>query len=173
MKESYAEGLATHSGPESCGVHRKVSVEALTGARAGRVLSRERRALRDADAVRRSGRHHRTHRYRKMHPGPARSETPETLRTRTGRSWVRPPPMERRDASGSPRTHADDERAQEVGQSYSTCEVPEQRRAIGGGGDGGKRTGQREPAPAKRAPDSAPAKRAQCAGAGTSGSNSG
>jgi hypothetical protein len=44
MKESYAEGLATHSGSESCGVLRKVSVEALTGVRAGRVLSRERRS---------------------------------------------------------------------------------------------------------------------------------
>jgi RNA-directed DNA polymerase len=78
MKESYVEGPATHSGPESCGVSRKGSVEALTGVRAGRVLSRERRSLRDADAVGRSGRHHRTHRYREMRPGPARSETPCT-----------------------------------------------------------------------------------------------
>jgi RNA-directed DNA polymerase len=78
MKESYAEGLATHSGPESCGVPREGSIEALTGVRAGRVLSRERRFLRDADAVGRSGRHHRTHRYREMRPGPARSETPCT-----------------------------------------------------------------------------------------------
>ena len=78
MRESYVEGLATHSGPESCGVPRKVSVEALTGVRAGRVLSRERRSLRDADAVRRSGRHHRAHRYREMRLGPARSETPCT-----------------------------------------------------------------------------------------------
>ena len=78
MKESYAEGLATHSGPESCGVSRKGSVEALTGVRAGWVLSRERRSLRDADAVGRNGRHHRTHRYREMRLGPARSETPCT-----------------------------------------------------------------------------------------------
>ena len=41
MKESHAERLATHSGPESCEVARKGSVEALTGVRAGRVLSRE------------------------------------------------------------------------------------------------------------------------------------
>src|SRR6516162_11333151 len=78
MKESYAERLATHSGPESCGVVRKGSVEALTGVSAGRVLSRERRSLRDADVVGRSGKHHRTHRYREMRPGPARSETPCT-----------------------------------------------------------------------------------------------
>jgi hypothetical protein len=31
--------------------------------------------------------------------------------------------------------------------------------------------GQREPAPAKRAPDTEPGRRAQCAGAGTSGSS--
>jgi hypothetical protein len=78
MKESYAEGLATHGGPESCAVVRKGSVEALTGVRAGRVLSRERWSLRDADVVGRSGRHYRAHRYREMRPGPARSETPCT-----------------------------------------------------------------------------------------------
>ena len=32
--------------------------------------------------------------------------------------------MERRDASGSPRTHADDERVQEVGQSRNTVKSP-------------------------------------------------
>jgi hypothetical protein len=42
MKESYAKGLAAHSGPESCGVAREGVVEALTGVRAGRVFSRER-----------------------------------------------------------------------------------------------------------------------------------
>ncbi len=78
MKQSYAEGLATHSGPESCGATRKGSVEALTGVRAGWVFSRERNLLRDADAVRRSGRLHRARRYREMRSGPARSETPCT-----------------------------------------------------------------------------------------------
>jgi hypothetical protein len=78
MKESYAEGLATHGSLESCGALRKESVEALTGVRAGRVFSRERNLLRDADAVGVSGRPHWTHRYRKMRPGPARSETPCT-----------------------------------------------------------------------------------------------
>ena len=78
MKESYAEGIATHSGPESCGASCKGSVEALTGVRAGRVFSRERDFLRDADAVRRGGRQNRAHRYREMRPGPARSQTPCT-----------------------------------------------------------------------------------------------
>ena len=78
MKESYGEGLATHTDPESCGAVREDRVEALTGARAGRVFSRESTFLRDADAVRRSGKHHRAHRYREMRSGPARSETPCT-----------------------------------------------------------------------------------------------
>src|SRR6059036_594471 len=78
MKESYGEGLATHTGPESCGATRKGGVEALTGVRAGRVFSRERESLRDADAVRRSGRHHPAHRHREMRRSPARSETPCT-----------------------------------------------------------------------------------------------
>ena len=42
MKESYGEGLAIHTGPESCGVARKSGDEALTGEGAGRVFSRER-----------------------------------------------------------------------------------------------------------------------------------
>lgn len=75
MKESYGEGLATHTDPESCGGTCKGAVEALTGARAGQVFSRERRTLRGADAVRRSGRLHPAHRYREMRRDPARSET--------------------------------------------------------------------------------------------------
>ena len=78
MKESYVEGLATHSGPESCVAVREGRREALTGVRAGRVFSRERTSLRDADAVRRSGRSHPAHRYREVRPDPARSETPST-----------------------------------------------------------------------------------------------
>src|SRR6516162_11723974 len=78
MKESHGKGLATHSGPKSCGASRKGSVEALTGVRAGRVFSRERDKLRDADAVGGSGRRRRAHRYREMRSGPAWSETPCT-----------------------------------------------------------------------------------------------
>ncbi len=78
MKESYDEGLATHIGPESCGASRKGGVEALTGERMGRVYSRERISLRDADGVGECGRHHPRRRYRKAHRGPARSETPCT-----------------------------------------------------------------------------------------------
>jgi hypothetical protein len=56
MKKSHECEVATHIGPESCGVTRKGDVEALTGERAGRVFSRVRTFLRDADAVGESGR---------------------------------------------------------------------------------------------------------------------
>ena len=78
MKESHVEGLATHGGPESCGVSGNGRAEALTGERAGRVFSRVRQLLRDADAARRCGRLHRVHRYREVCQSPARSETPCT-----------------------------------------------------------------------------------------------
>jgi hypothetical protein len=93
MKKSYESGLATHIDPESCGVIRKGDVEALTGERAGRVFSRVRQLLRDADAVRRSGRPHRVHRYREVRQGPARSETPSTYgNTSRGNREIPGPP---------------------------------------------------------------------------------
>src|SRR6266446_4032769 len=51
MKESHGEGVATHTDPESCVTVREDGREALTGERAGRVFSRERTSLRDADAM--------------------------------------------------------------------------------------------------------------------------
>src|SRR5215468_9974735 len=78
MQTSYESGLATHIGPESCGAARKSGDEALTGERMGRVFSRVRTTLRDADAVGESGRPHRVHRYREVYLSPARSETPCT-----------------------------------------------------------------------------------------------
>ena len=41
MKEPYGEGVANHTGPESCGGGSNAAVEALTGVHAGQVLSRE------------------------------------------------------------------------------------------------------------------------------------
>jgi hypothetical protein len=83
MKVSYVEGRANHNGPESCGAAREGGVEALTGERTGRVLSREihallreRQVLRDADAVEEGGRQYRVHRHRQVHQDPARSQTP-------------------------------------------------------------------------------------------------
>src|SRR5262249_49229790 len=93
MQKSYECEIATHIGPESCGVTRKGGVEALTGERAGRVFSRVRNFLRDADAVRRSGRPHRVHRYREVCQSPARSETPCTYAdTSRGNREIPSPP---------------------------------------------------------------------------------
>src|SRR5436190_303352 len=106
MKKSYESGLATHIGPESCGAARKSGVEALTGERAGRVFSRVRNSLRDADAVGESGRQHLVHHIARCTRVPrgqrprARTETP---RAGTGRAYVYPPDVGRI-ASASPRT---------------------------------------------------------------------
>src|SRR5881397_1273913 len=85
MKESYVEGLASYGGPESC-VHIREGVgEALTGVRAGRVLSRvihaprrELRVVRGAEAVETCRRPHRSCRIGKAASDPARSQTPRT-----------------------------------------------------------------------------------------------
>ena len=62
MKESYSERLAIYTGPESRGVVRENNVEALTGESAGRVFGREILTLRNVDAFRVRGRHHRMRR---------------------------------------------------------------------------------------------------------------
>ncbi len=41
MKEPYVEGVATHDDPESCAFIREMPAKRWTGARAGRVSSRE------------------------------------------------------------------------------------------------------------------------------------
>ena len=93
MQKSYDCDVATHVGPESCGAVRKSSVEALTGERAGRVFSRVRESLRDADAVGVSGRLHRARRYREVCQSPARSETPCTyVGTSLGNREIPSPP---------------------------------------------------------------------------------
>ena len=82
MKESYGEGVASHTGPKSCVGVRKGEGEALTGVHTGPVLSREIVAplqgglLRGADAVEHSGRPHRKRRYGKAFADPARSLDP-------------------------------------------------------------------------------------------------
>ncbi len=92
MQESYGEGLAAHTGPESCTAARKGGREALTGERAGRVFSRERMCLRDADAVGGGGRPHLARRDRETRRSPARSETPcmsgDTSRENRESPWL-------------------------------------------------------------------------------------
>ncbi len=85
MKESYAESLASHGGPESCVHVRKGVGEALTGVRTGRVLSRVMHDpcckawdVRGAEAVETCRRPHRSCRHGEAAPDPARSETPCT-----------------------------------------------------------------------------------------------
>jgi hypothetical protein len=81
MQESYGEGVASHTGPESCGAARKGRGEALTGERAGRAIEPRKhdpvlgRVLQGADAVEVGGRLHGSHRQREMRHAPARSET--------------------------------------------------------------------------------------------------
>ena len=82
MREPYGEGVATHTGPESCAADREVRGEALTGVRTGWVLSREINApppgwrLWGADVVCQCGRQHPVDREREVRRGPTRSETP-------------------------------------------------------------------------------------------------
>jgi hypothetical protein len=82
MKVSYSEGVAIHTGSESCTFVGNGASEALTGARAGQVLSREieppsrkRWLLRGADAVELSGRQNWERRNRETLLDPARSKT--------------------------------------------------------------------------------------------------
>lgn len=111
MKVSYVEGLASYDGPESC-VHIREDVgEALTGGRAGRVLSREihaprrkARVVRGAEAVGESRRSHRRCRIGEAVADPARSETPCThASTLFGNREVPPPSAQRWEASDAER----------------------------------------------------------------------
>ena len=94
MKEPHIEGLATHDDPESCACAREDVCEALTGARAGRVLSLESDKFGSADVVHVSGRQHGGTRYASVRPTP-RGRRPlacaEPPGARTGRSTARPP----------------------------------------------------------------------------------
>ena len=74
MKELYAEGLATHGGPQSCVDDPRGRGEALAGARAGRAIEPRNQGVRDADTVKTRGRQHRWRRYREPSGDPARSE---------------------------------------------------------------------------------------------------
>jgi len=93
MKEPHGEGLASHTDPESCVVSREAGHEALTGAHAGGVLSREIPGNQDADPVYSAGRQHWWVRYRE-HSLDLRGLRPPTCmeppRARTGRPYRRP-----------------------------------------------------------------------------------
>jgi hypothetical protein len=74
MQESYGEDLASYTDPESCTVACKDGREALTGACAGGLLSREILRVRGADAVSISGRPHLISRHGKRYGDLARSK---------------------------------------------------------------------------------------------------
>jgi hypothetical protein len=97
MKVSNVKGLANHNGPESCGGARKSDGEALTGERAGWVLSREINLYRDADPVGERGRPQLTCRIGEAGWYPARSETPGMYGSnlRENREILRPPKLAR------------------------------------------------------------------------------
>jgi RNA-directed DNA polymerase len=93
MKEPHNEDLASHDDPESCAGIRKGAGEALTGAPAGRVLSRENEEIQGADAVVMAGRQHGHGRKGETMAGPARSKTPRMRRNsmRENREIPSPP----------------------------------------------------------------------------------
>ncbi len=80
MKELHAEGIANRSDPESCGRHREVPPEALTGALMG-ADTESRKLLPDADPLTLRGRPHVEHRYSEVLGDPAGSKTRGTSRT--------------------------------------------------------------------------------------------
>src|SRR5664279_3086451 len=80
MRVSHSEGIAIHTGSESCVAVCEGGYEALTGESTGRVFSRVTANLRNADALKTGGRQHRKRRYCEAPPSSARSKTPSTYR---------------------------------------------------------------------------------------------
>ncbi|SRR6266567_1940004 len=93
MEVSKVKGVANHNDPESCVARSNPRGEALTGERAGWVLSRENESVRDADPVGERGRPQPTRRFGKARWYPARSETPGMYGSnpRENREILRPP----------------------------------------------------------------------------------
>lgn len=77
MKVRHRKGLANHPGPESCGGVREGVVEALTGGERRPAIEPRNQAVWGADAVKRSGRPHRTGRYTRALDEPHAVEDPE------------------------------------------------------------------------------------------------
>ena len=91
MKESYGEGVAIHTGLESCAGARKGMGEALTEACAGRVLSCESLGQSGVptQSIRAEGNIGHIVNARNV-PNPAQSETPCTHRNSLLRNWEIP-----------------------------------------------------------------------------------
>ena len=80
MQKSYNESLPNYIDLESCGASGNAGGEALTGVRAGWVLSLEMKSTSGADVLQDYGRQHCIRRYGKECADPARSETPGMYR---------------------------------------------------------------------------------------------
>jgi hypothetical protein len=78
MKEPDGEGIASHIGLESCEGGGDAALEALTGVRAGWVLSPVMSSVGSADGLRIRGRQHEAGRYRKAGNGSPGSKAPCT-----------------------------------------------------------------------------------------------
>jgi RNA-directed DNA polymerase len=131
MKVSYDEDLANHIGPESCVYAREGVHEALTGERAGWVLSREkgyepgcRRRQRARKAKRNVSLLQETFRPREvvdpMHARKLFAREPGDPTFGLAKMGARP-------ARRIPREYCRDEQTWEVGQANSTEEAAEQR----------------------------------------------
>src|SRR6266436_6537288 len=139
MKVSYSEGVAIHTGRESCTFVPECGGGALTGVRTGQVWSREieppsrqRWPLPGADAVELSGRRNWKRRYCETLVDLARSKTLRMYAsTLSGNREISCLSVREQitDRTESPRTHPDDARAREVGQTHSTSEAAERGRA--------------------------------------------
>ena len=163
MRVPYDEGLATHIGPESCGYSCKTVVEALTGERAGQVLSRENSYFEVSTISK--GSEDKTEytvfarcilALRGLRPC-ARTEA---SRTGTGRSHVYPWQMVVGIALRTPREYDSDERTWEVGQAnmYRRSGRTKASAIPAGGGCEGKGPGQGESISTKQVLDTGPGK---------------
>src|SRR5712692_2013212 len=100
MEESYGEGPATHTGPESCAVDREVGGEALTGVRAGWAIELRKRCVWGADALDAGGRQHLGRRSRLTVWDPAESKTPSMHGSTSRENWEVPCPPAADGAAG-------------------------------------------------------------------------
>jgi len=170
MKEPHVEGIAIHDDPESSAVTREGAGEALTGALAGWVLSRE-KSLQGSDAVETVGRRNGLHRHGEVHAG-LRGPRPharwETFCTGTGRSLDCLAGY-RQAAAGRHVPVSADERSREVRPAHSTREATEQTRTTRRGGCGRRGRGQGNRRSAEHGPDSEPGNRIEGAGLRTRG----
>src|SRR5579859_2376656 len=80
MKESYREGVASHSGPEPCEGGGNVALEALDRGICRLGIELRNPAFRGADVVRRYGRQQRASAITRARHGPAESKTPSMQR---------------------------------------------------------------------------------------------